>query len=121
MANANNRPLAEYPLVAKTASIGATPAVAYAVVPFRGKIVRTYVVSEGAATGAIAVAVAINGGSNIGALSIAAAGAGVSASDVPGVNGVSKDVKEGDVISFTPSGGAGATIPGHFVAVIKRR
>lgn len=119
MANANNRPLAEVYVYAKTASIGATPATAYCAAPVRGKIVRTGVVCEGAATGTIAVAVAINGGSNIGALSITG-GAGVYGTDVPGVNGVSKRVTEGDVISFVPSGGAGATIPGWFYAVIKR-
>jgi len=120
MPAASNRSLAEYTVFAKSASIGATPAVAYTVAPHRGKVVRTGVICEGAATGTIAVAVAIDGGSNIGALSLTG-GAGNKASDVPGVTGVSKDVVEGSTITFTPSGGAGATIPGLFYAVIRRK
>lgn len=115
-----NRQMSDKSVFAKTASIGATPAIAYTVAPWNGKIVATFAVCEGAATGTIAVAVAINGGANIGALSLTG-GAGIAGSNIPAVPGVSKTVQEGDVISFTPSGGAGATIPGTFCALIRKR
>jgi hypothetical protein len=46
--------------------------------------------------------------------------AGSGASDVPSAAGVSKDVQEGDFISFTPSGATGSNIPEQFVAVIRQ-
>jgi len=46
--------------------------------------------------------------------------AGRGASDAPAVAGVSRDVQEGDFISFTPSGATGANIPATFHAVIRK-
>jgi hypothetical protein len=116
-----NEPNGELAVIAKSASVGASPAVAYAVAPVKGRIVRTYFVCEGAASGTIAVAVAINGGSDIGtgALSVAG-GAGNAASDTPSSSGGTSYVNEGDVIAFTPSGGSGSNIPGQFTAVIRK-
>jgi hypothetical protein len=116
-----NEPNNEQTVTCKTASVGTSPAAAYAVAPIKGRIVRTYGVLEGTiSTAPAAIAVAINGGSNIGSLSIPVGTAGTAASDAPSATGVSKDVMEGDVISFTPSGATGATIPATFHAVIRK-
>src|SRR5712691_13555139 len=116
-----NQPFNEWTVTAKTASVGTTPVAAWCVAPCKGRIVRTYAVLEGTITTApAAVAVAINGVSNIGALSIPIGVAGSGASDAPAVAGVSKDVQEGDFISFTPSGATGASIPATFHAVIRK-
>jgi hypothetical protein len=116
-----NQPVNEVAVFAKTASVGSTPLIAQTVAPVKGRIVRTYAVLEGTITIApAAIAVAINGGSNIGSLSIPVGIAGSGASDVPSAAGVSKDVQEGDFISFTPSGATGSNIPAQFVAVIRQ-
>jgi len=115
-----NEPTSEVVVSCKTASVGTTPVAAWAVAPVKGRIVRTYAVLEGTITGTAAIAVAINGGSNIGALSIAAGTAGSGASDAPAAAGISRDVQEGDFISFTPSGATGTGIPAQFHAVIRK-
>jgi hypothetical protein len=115
-----NEPINEAVVSCKTASVGTTPAAAWAVAPVKGRVVRTFAVLEGTVTGAAAIAVAINGGANIGALSIPAGAAGTAASDVPAATGVPRDVQEGDAISFTPSGATGAGIPAQFHAVIRK-
>jgi hypothetical protein len=116
-----NEPVNEAVVTCKTASVGTTPVAAWCVAPVKGRIVRTYAVLEGTITTApAAVAVAINGGANIGALSIPVGVAGSGASDAPAVSGVSKDLQEGDFISFTPSGATGANIPATFHAVIRK-
>jgi hypothetical protein len=115
-----NEPLNEVIVSCKTASVGTAPAAAWAMAPVKGRIVRTYAVLEGTITGTAAIAVAINGGTNIGALTIAAGAAGTGASDAPAAAGVARDVQEGDVISFTPSGATGASIPAQFHAVIRK-
>ena len=114
-----NEPFNEAVVSCKTASVGTTPAAAFAVAPVKGRIVRTFAVLEGTITGTAAIAVAINAGANIGALSLAAGAAGTAASDAPAA-GVARDVQEGDVISFTPSGATGAGISAQFHAVIRK-
>jgi hypothetical protein len=123
MALPNVRPVNEWTVTAKTASVGTTPAAAWCVAPVKGKVVRTYAVIEGTITGTAAIAVAINGGSDIGtgALSIAAGAAGTGASDAPANANNSAAVNEGDFISFTPSGATGANIPATFHAVIREQ
>jgi hypothetical protein len=116
-----NEPLNEIVVTCKTASVGTTPVAAWCVAPVKGKVVRTYAVLEGTITTApAAIAVAINGGSNIGALSIPIGVAGSGASDPTGAAGIVRDVQEGDFISFTPSGATGAAIPATFHAVIRK-
>lgn len=116
-----NEPFNEVVVSCKTASVGTTPVACYAVAPAKGRIVRTYGVLEGTiTTAAAAVAIAINGGSNIGALSIPVGVAGQGASDAPAAAGVDRTVQEGDVISFTPSGATGANISANFHAVIRK-
>jgi hypothetical protein len=114
--------LKDYNLHCFTTSIATSPVAAQVVVPFSGRIMKTFGVSNGTTTGTTAVAVAINGGTAISsaALSIAAGNAGVEVEAVP----VTSDwnacqVKDGDVISFTPSGGTGASIGGSFCALIR--
>lgn len=116
-----NEPVNEVVLTCKTASVGTTPVTAWCVAPAKGKIVRTYAVLEGTITTApAAIAVKINGGSDIGALSIPIGVAGSGASDAPANAGIAREVQEGDFISFTPSGATGATIPATFHAVIRK-
>jgi hypothetical protein len=113
------RALNEYELCCQTASIGTTPVAASVVVPAKGRLKRTYAVTGGVTTGTTSIAVKINGGAETGTpLAVPAGSGGVSASDNTkfGVGAVN----EGDVITFTPSGGTGASIPGFFVAVIQR-
>jgi hypothetical protein len=117
----NIRPVNEWTVTCKTASVGTTPAAAWCVAPVKGKIVRTYAVLEGTITGTAAIAVGINGGADIGtgALAIAAGPAGTGASDAPANAAGAAAVNEGDFIAFTPSGATGANIPATFHAVIR--
>jgi len=79
MAVPTPRTLKDYFLSCFSPSIATSPVATQVVVPFSGRIVKTYGVSLGTTTGTTAVAVAINGGSAISsaALSIGAGGAGV--------------------------------------------
>lgn len=105
----------------KTASVGTTPVAAYCVAPVKGYVAQTYGVLEGTiTTAAAAIAVKINGGSDIGALSIPVGVAGTAAQDSPSASEAARFVNEGDVISFTPSGATGASIPATFHALIRQ-
>lgn len=114
-----NRPYDEIAVYARTTSIGATPAAASTIAVAKGYLERAYAFSEGASTGTIAVAVAINGGSSVGSISFTG-GANASGSVELGLLQSAIFVNEGDLITFTPSGGGGATIPGHFYAIINK-
>jgi len=119
MAVPANHTLKEYRLSCFSPSIASSPTAAYLIVPRSGRIIKTYGVSYGTTTGTTAVAVAINGGSAISsaALSIAAGNAGVEVE--ANVNATdAAQVQDGDVISFTPSGGTGSTIGGMFTVAI---
>src|SRR5262245_45993842 len=117
MALPPNRPVSDQAVVARTTSIGASPAAGSTVATKKGRIQRAYAFSEGASTGTMAVAVAINGGTSLGSISFTG-GANASGSIEFGPSS-GAEVNEGDLITFTPSGGGGATIPGHFYAVIR--
>ena len=54
-------PVNEAVVFAHSGQIGATPAAAYARVPFRGKVLKVGVVQSGAVTGTGTVATAVNG------------------------------------------------------------
>jgi hypothetical protein len=115
------RPFKDMPLCESTTSIATTPVAASAIAPRAGVIERVMAAAGGTTTGTIAVAVSVNGGSDItgGSLTIAA-GTGARAASIyePGtIDGVA--VNEGDLITFTPSGGTGASIPGAFAAIIR--
>ena len=106
-----------------TPSLATSPVAAQMVVPFSGRIIKTQGVSYGTTTGTTTVSVAINGGTAISsaALSIAAGGAGVEVeSTITTSDYNASQVKDGDVISFTPSGGTGSSIGGTFHALIRR-
>jgi len=113
------RPIDEIVVTARTTSIGATPAAASTIAVAKGYLERAYAFSEGASTGTVSVAVAINGGTSLGSISFTG-GANTSGSIEFGLASATLFVNEGDLITFTPSGGGGATIPGHFYAVISK-
>lgn len=118
------RPFADVDFAASTSSIGATPVAGVTIASVSGFVQRVMASAGGTTTGTIAVAVSINGGSDItgGGLTIAA-GTGARAGSVMefAMTGSSSGVfvNEGDHISFTPSGGGGATIPGAFALVVR--
>ena len=128
MSTANvSRSVLEYPLTEGTTSIATSPVAAQVVVPASGYVIRCYANSTGTTTGTITVAVAVNGSADIcgGGLQIAAGAGNVSnpGFELPMMGGGSTPavrVVEGDVITFTPSGGTGASIGGTFTATIKR-
>jgi hypothetical protein len=114
-----NRQFDELAVSARTTSIGATPVAASTIAVCKGYLERAFAFSEGASTGTIAVAVAINGGTSVGSISFTG-GTNTSGSIELGLASASLWLNEGDLITFTPSGGGGATIPGHFYAVINK-
>ncbi len=117
----NNHPtLKEAQVECHSASIGASPAAAYARAAFRGRIVKFGGVTGGTITTAdCAVTVAVNGAS-IGTFTITAAGAaaGQLFAGAPSTF-ANQAVNEDDVISFTPSGASGTSVPGSFFAVLQ--
>lgn len=121
-----NRPFNESVVDAQTTSIGTTPVAGIGIAQRAGYVERVMAAAGGTTTGTIAVAVAINGGSDItgGGLTIAA-GTGARAGSVyelPLVGAGSTSgvyVNEGDCITWTPSGGTGSSIPGAFALVIR--
>lgn len=110
-------------LAESTTSIATTPVAAVAVAPCAGTLVKVLAAAGGTTTGTVTVAVAVNAGSDIsgGLLTIAAATGARNGTTVDlAKNGASAvTVAEGDVITFTPSGGTGSSIPGAFAAVIR--
>lgn len=113
-------PLNETPVFAVTTSCATTPVAAITIAPVKGRIVRTFAVSYGTTTGTIAVAIATTSSpSGITSGLVIPAGAGsLSDTDNP-TPATAIYVNEGDVITFTPSGGTGATIGATFCAVIR--
>ena len=114
-----NRPIDEVVVTARTTSVGATPVAASTVAVAKGFLERAFAFSEGASSGTIAVAIAINGGSTVGTISFTG-GANAIGSVELGLASANLYVNEGDLITFTPSGGSGATIPAHFYAIINK-
>jgi hypothetical protein len=128
-ANSQKRPTwNESRLTCSTLSIAAIPVAASTVAANSGWLTRLTAACGGTTTGSpIAISVSINGGSDItgGAFTLATGtgprngsvfefqvGVGVGSNASPYVN-------EGDIITFTPSGGTGSNIPGAFGAVIR--
>lgn len=123
MAPTTHRPNYDFPISESTTSIATTPVVASAIAPCSGYLQRVMAGAGGTTTGTIAVAVSINNGADItgGKLTIAA-GSNARAGSVlefPLSGSSAIWVNEGDVITWTPSGGTGASIPGAFGAVIR--
>ncbi len=125
LANINRPRAQEISLAEGTTSIGAIPVASQIISPIAGFVQRVYATPSGTTTGTITVAVAINGGSDIcaGGLTIAA-GTGSRNNppfEFPANIGTSAgpSVNEGDVITFTPSGGGGSSIGGAFTIVLR--
>ncbi len=115
------RPFADMALVESTTSIATSPVPAVMIAPRAGLIERVMAGAAGTTTGTIAVAVSVNGGSDItnGTLTIPA-GTGARAGSVLEFATLdATPVNEGDVITFTPSGGTGSSIGGVFALVIR--
>lgn len=107
-------------LTCYTPSCAASPVVAYVRAPFRGAVKKFTGILGGVITAADAtITVAVNG-TTIGTFAMTQSGsaAGLLFSGAPSTTVLSY-VNEDDVISFTPSGATGTTIPAHFSAVIR--
>lgn len=123
MAYPKKQILKDVVLAESTTSIATTPVAAVAIAPISGTIVKVLAAAGGTTTGTTNVTVTVNGGSDIagGNLNVAA-GTGArngAVVDLNKTNAGAVTVVEGDIITFTPSGGTGASIPGAFVAVIR--
>jgi hypothetical protein len=122
MAVPGNFPFGDVVLSEGTTSIATTPVAASMVAPCNGILRKVYAASAGTTTGTIAVSVTVNGGSDVtgGGLTIAAgAGGNNPGLDLSKVGANVVNVNEGDLITFTPSGGTGSSIAGAFAAVIR--
>jgi hypothetical protein len=124
-ANSQSRPTNEASLQCATTSIATTPVAASTVSSNAGLLQRVTAAAAGTTSGTIAIAVSINNGSDVtSGLFTIPAGTGVRAGTVMefnliGTTNPAPFVNEGDIITFTPSGGGGASIPGAFGAVIR--
>lgn len=120
MALPGNHTIKTLHLTAYCASVGATPSAAYLRIPFRCQILKVTSVLGGAITTANAsVAAALNGGSASFTHTIVQSGsaAGQLDSTVPASNVYAN---EDDVLSLTPSGAGGASIPAYFSVVVRQ-
>jgi hypothetical protein len=116
-------PMNDVVLAESTASIATTPVAAMAIAPVAGLLVRVMAAAGGTTTGTITTTVIVNAGADVagGALTIAA-GSGARAGTVvelPQIGTSAVYVNVGDAITFTSSGGTGASIPGAYCAVIR--
>ena len=127
MAMPQPRPgISEYAICESTTSIATTPVAVSAIAPVAGYVQRGMAAAAGTTTGTVTVAVSINNGSDIfNSTLTVAAGSNARAGTVVELpllgagttSGVF--VNEGDCITFTPSGGTGASIGGAFSLVIR--
>jgi hypothetical protein len=117
-------PFSDVCLTEGTTSIGATPVPAVFVSPCAGILRKVYAAAGGTTTGTITVAAAVNAGADVtaGALTIAAGAGARNGSNIalPHAGASAVIVAEGDIITLTPSGGGGASIPGAFTIVIRK-
>ena len=120
------RPINEASLQAQTTSIASTPVVGQCVVTNAGYLQRVMAAAAGTTTGTITVAVSINNAADLTSAGLLIAPASnARAGTVFEINqcgaGTTSGifVNEGDIITFTPSGGTGSSIGGAFGAVIR--
>src|SRR5258708_2840270 len=94
-------------LAESTTSIATTPVASVFIAPCAGTIIKVSAGAAGITTGTIAVAVTVNGGADVsGGLLTVPAGTNSRTSLDLAKNGASAVVvAEGDLITFTPSGG----------------
>jgi hypothetical protein len=119
-----NSPFADVAAQASTPSIATSPVAAVSVATESGYVEAGIASAAGAFTGTVDVAVSINGGADIfgGNFKLPAQtgpAPGV-VEPLPLVGANSVFVNQGDNITFTPSGGTGATIAGAFALVIRK-
>lgn len=108
-------------LTVSTPSVGTTPVAAYLRAPLRARILKFTGILGGAITTADAtITVAVNG-TTVGTFTVTQAGsaAGQLFSGQTTTNALSY-VNEDDVISLTPSGASGASIPMHFSIALRQ-
>jgi hypothetical protein len=120
MAIPTRRPLGQYFLETYSGQLGASPAVAYAVVPKMSRIVAIKCTQSAAVTGTSAVAVAVNGGTALSSLALSVTGGGAGTEFASTVNTTdlpNSGVNEDDVISLTPSGATGSAT-GTFTIIL---
>lgn len=120
MAIPGNHTLNTLHLTTYSPSVGGTPVVAYMRVPFRGFLRKFTGILGGAITTADGtITVAVNG-TTVGTFTVTQSGsaAGQLFSGATTTTLLSA-VNEDDVISFTPSGASGASIPMYFSAAIR--
>jgi hypothetical protein len=119
-----NSPFGDIAAQASTLSIATSPVPAVAVAPASGYVKKVIGAAAGTFTGTAAVAVSINGGPDIfgGNFELPAqTGPEQGAvAELTLVGDSSVFVTEGSVITFTPSGGAGANIAAAFALVIRK-
>jgi hypothetical protein len=117
MALPTPRPLSDGSgIYARTTSIGGTPVAGATVAIEKGRLQRAFAFSEGASSGTITVTVAING---VAAGSFSFTGGTNAFGSGEFAPSGAVEVVEGDIITFTPAGGAVINIPGHFYAIIR--
>lgn len=103
---------------AYTPSAGATPVAAYASAPFRGRLLKVRGVLGGAITTANGtITIAVNG-TTVGSFTVTQSGS-AAGSSFGVVLASPVYLNEDDVISLTPSGASGSTIPMHFHLTIR--
>jgi len=114
------RPLSQYFLTTFSSQIGATPLVAFAIVPKMSRIVAIKCAQSAAVTGTSAIAVQINGGTAISSLALSVTGgsAGTEFTSTVSTADISNAaLNEDDVISLTPSGATGSAT-GTFTIIL---
>lgn len=111
-------------------SVATSPVAVDVIAPAAGLLHKLWFSARGTFTGTITVAVTITSSSSSdvagGTLALAAGSGsrsiGVEIPKVQMANGLSAVyVSEGDIITFTPSGGTGASIPGSALAIIREK
>lgn len=109
-------------LTAYTPSCGTTPVAAYTRSPLRGTVRKFTGILGGVITAAdCTVTVAnVTQGTTVGTFTMSQAGsaAGLLFSGTPS-SLVNSQVNEDDVLSFTPAGATGTSIPAHFCVAIR--
>lgn len=119
------RPFSEWVVCAFATSIGTSPQTAICVAPVKGHLMRVGMASNGALTGTTTATVTTtaSGATDLasGLLQLAAGTGVVNLVDISAINAANSVIAEGDTITFTPSGGTGASIGGNFWAVIREQ